>query len=38
MKELNRDQLLKILGGDDIVEPDETDIAYGRAITYGSYY
>jgi hypothetical protein len=38
MKELNRDELLKVLGGEDIVEPDETEIIYGRATSYGSYY
>jgi ATP-dependent protease HslVU (ClpYQ) peptidase subunit len=38
MKELNRDELLKVKGGEDIVEPDETDIAYGRATSYSSNY
>ena len=40
MKELSKDELLRLIGGEDIVEPDpdETEIIYGRATSYGSYY
>jgi hypothetical protein len=40
MKELNKDQLLKILGGGDgpgDTTPAELDIMYCRAVSYSSY-
>jgi ATP-dependent protease HslVU (ClpYQ) peptidase subunit len=38
MKELNRDELLKVKGGEDIVEPDETDWIRGRGTSYSDFY